>query len=650
VIELHILASEGQGAGAVVRRPDGAAEPIRLGRAQGNDVLLETSHVSSEHARIVWSGDHFVLQDLRSTNGSALVRGGARVALDDANGRQAALADGDRIELGVATAPAVVAVRIVEDADHAQVVAVRPIDDLAPAVSTLEQQPALLRALYQATIEVGAATELDEVLARFTDAVLALVPTATHATVALRDDDEAGDGKAVAYVPVLTRVRGQQGSTAVPITRSVFRKVVSERAAVLAADAPAEVASASLLGAQIKSTLGVPLWKGNEILGILQVDNRANAVAGAAGIFTRADLDALSVLASAGSLAIANARLIHRLHVAEERSRKENVFLKGREEKREGRREIIGQSRAMEELRQKLEKVVNTRVSVLIEGETGVGKELIASAVHYRSNRRDKLFVAQNCAALPENLLESELFGHKKGSFTGATDDKRGLFELADGGTLFLDEIGEMSLTLQSKLLRALQEGEIRAVGATKAIHVNVRIVAATNRDLKKEVDEKRFREDLYYRLAVFPVRVPPLRERRDDVPLLAQFFLKKYSAEIGKPSGGFAQQAMELLLGYDWPGNVRELENEIQRIVIQIEPGGIATPDLLSPRIRQVDGVMDRIAPKKGTLKEMMDQVEKYVLIESLREHGNNKTAAARTLGITREGLHKKLRGFGIT
>ncbi|MGZ3423665.1 MAG: AAA-type ATPase lid domain-containing protein, partial [Polyangiales bacterium] len=209
---------------------------------------------------------------------------------------------------------------------------------------------------------------------------------------------------------------------------------------------------------------------------------------------------------------------------------------------------------------------------------------------------------------------------------------------------------GEMPLSLQAKLLRALQEGEIRPVGATKPIHGTVRIVAATNRTLKKEVEEKRFREDLYYRLAVFPLRVPSLRERREDIPLLAGFFLARYSNEIGKAVAGFSQQTMELLQAYDWPGNVRELENEIQRIVIQIDPGAFATPDLLSPRIRQVDNVVDRAAPKKGTLKEMMDQLEKYMLIESLREHGNNKTAAARTLGITREGLHKKLRGFGIS
>ena len=637
------------------------AEPIRIGRGPSSELLLETPNVSSDHARVLWSGDRYVLQDLRSTNGTVLVRRGERVVVDDGVGRQVSLEDGDELELGSPGSAVTLAVTIADETDASHVVATRSIDDLRPAVAAIEKRPSQLRNVYDSTARIGGAIELDEVLRRVGDAVLGLVEKATHVTIALRDDDDveprtiesggkpdSSPPKPIAtYVPVLTRVRGEATAGSIPITRSVFRKVVQERAAVLAADAPAEVGSASLLGAKIRSTLGIPLWKGEEILGILQVDNRSS---GTVAVFDVGDLDVLSVLASTASLAIANARLVQRLKIADERLRKENTYLKGREERRAERREIIGVSKSMDELKKKLEKVVNTRVSVLIEGETGVGKELVASAVHYRSNRRDKLFVATNCAAMPENLLESELFGHKKGSFTGATDDKRGLFELADGGTLFLDEVTEMPLTLQSKLLRVLQEGEIRPLGATKVIHVNVRIVSATNRTLEKEVAERRFREDLYYRLSGFPVRVPPLRERREDIPLLAGHFLQRYSQEIGKSVGGFGQQTMELLQGYDWPGNVRELENEVQRIVIQIDPGGFATADLLSPRIRHVDGLVDRAQPKKGTLKEMMDQVERFVLIESLREHGNNKTAAARTLGITREGLHKKLRAFGIT
>jgi transcriptional regulator with GAF, ATPase, and Fis domain len=491
------------------------------------------------------------------------------------------------------------------------------------------------------------------------DAALALVPQATHVTIVIKstDEDPGAKSTATAFVPVMTRVRGAEQPTGpIPVTRSVFRKVLSERAIVLAADAATEMAqSASLLGARIQSTLGVPLWRGDEIVGVLQLDNRDTPT-----LFAQADLDIMGVLAHNASLAVANARLLQRLRIAEDRLRKENNFLKSREqERRTGRSSstgnasnnpiIIGNSAAMAKLLAQLDKVVDTKVTVLVEGETGAGKELVAASVHYRSKRRDKLFVGQNCAAMPENLLESELFGHKKGSFTGATDEKKGLFEIADGGTLFLDEVTEMPLSLQSKLLRALQEGEIRPVGATTEKKVDVRIVAATNRNLEKEVAEGRFREDLYYRLKVFPLRVPSLRERREDIPLLVSYFVQRYSVEMSKPIAGFTQQAMELLQAYPFPGNVRELQNEIQRLMIQVDSGAFVTPDLLSPRVRQVDGMIEKSRSTKGTLKEMVDQVERWILIESLREHGNNKTVAAKSLGITREGLHKKLRQYGL-
>ena len=626
-------------------------ELITLGRAPSNRVVLEDHHVSGEHARIVSTGDRVILQDLRSTNGTSILRDGARIEVGADQGA-VDLQTGDVIELGSRDAVTSLRVTIPEEADDALVVSLRRLDEVEPAAAKLERDPTTLSALYAAQKRIGAATDLDEVLVEIADAVLALVPSATHVTVVLRDDEQEPDTAAAAFVPVMTRVRLPGGGSGppsgpVPITRSVYRKVIKERAAVLAADAPVEVGnSESMMGASIKSTLAVPLWRAEGIIGVLQADNRS-----APGALSGRDMEMLLVLAANASLAVANARLIKRLVLAEERLQKENSFLKGREEKRRGggQVELIGRSEAMRRVVHQLDKVVDTRVTVLIEGETGTGKELIAAAVHYRSRRRDKLFVAQNCAALAESLLESELFGHKKGSFTGATDEKKGLFEIADGGTLFLDEITETPMSLQSKLLRALQEGEIRPVGGTTPKHVNVRIVAATNRNLEDEVAKGRFREDLYYRLKVFPIRLPPLRERREDIPLLAGHFLDRYAAEIGKPCGGFSQQAMELMIAYNWPGNVRELQNEVQRLVIQLEPGAFATPELLSPRIRQVEGLVTRAGIAKGTLKEMMDSVEKFFLIEALRDHGNNKTNSAKSLGITREGLHKKLRQYGI-
>jgi len=358
----------------------------------------------------------------------------------------------------------------------------------------------------------------------------------------------------------------------------------------------------------------------------------------------------LTVLAGHASLGIENARLYQRLKIAEEQLQRENRYLKEREQKSGRFENIIGQSAVMQRLFAQIEKVMHTNVTVCIEGETGTGKELVARAIHFGGPRKEKLFVVQNCAAIPDNLLESELFGHKKGAFTGADQDKKGLFEIADGGTIFLDEIGEMSMNLQAKLLRVLQEGEIRAIGATKPRIVDVRVISATNRNLEEEVRQGRFREDLYYRLKVFPIHIPPLRERKEDIPLLAQHYLDHYAREMNKAVLGFSQPAMDLLVSYLWPGNVRELENEVQRLVIQCDPGTFILPDLLSPRIRKVENLLDKVNPKRGTLKEVMEQVERWVLQEALREHGGNKSRAAATLGITREGLHKKLSKFGVS
>jgi Nif-specific regulatory protein len=633
-------------------------ELIRIGRAETNELVVDAVHVSGEHASVVFTGDGYLLRDHHSTNGTRIRRGEQLLSLAEQPGREAALQPGDQIELGDVENPVHVSVHLEDsadgepplqgeggDTDEARIVSVRRVDDLEQVEARFGADRDTLHALYEAQKELSSAIELEEAVRIVADQVFRLLPRATHVTVALREDESSGEGREPRYVPVGTRVRdAEDGGESIPITRSVFKKVVDERAAVLAADARRDVGeTASLMAAQILSTIGVPLWQGEDIVGVLQVDNRA-----AKGIFKEHDLDVLAVLAQSASQAFVHGRLYRRLRVAEEKQRNENVFLKKREQTRrfEG---ILGESPAMKRLFEQLKKVVDTRVTVLIEGETGTGKELVASAVHYWSARRDKLFVAQNCAAMPENLLESELFGHKKGAFTGATDDKKGLFELAHGGTLFLDEVGEMPSNLQVKLLRVLQEGEVRPVGANHSRKVDVRIVAATNRDLEQEVSEGRFREDLFYRLRVFPLRIPPLRERREDIPALAGHFLSRYASEFGRDVKGFSQQSMELLQSYKWPGNVRELENEVQRLVIQVDDADFVQPEHLSPRIRQVENVLDRIRPTKGTLKEMMDQVEKWLLMDALREHDNNKSATAKTLGITREGLHKKLKTYGL-
>ena len=308
---------------------------------------------------------------------------------------------------------------------------------------------------------------------------------------------------------------------------------------------------------------------------------------------------------------------------------------------------IIGESAGIEQALFLAERAAQARVTVLLEGETGTGKELFARAIHYHGPRARGPFLAQNCAALPEALLESELFGHVRGAFTGAERQHRGLFEQAEGGTLFLDEVSEASPAIQAKLLRVLQDGEIRPVGGDGSRKVDVRVIAATNRDLGEAARDGTFRRDLYYRLRVFPIGLPPLRERRADIRLLAVHLLERLSAQEGKRLRGFDARALRLLERYPWPGNVRELENEIHRLVLCAEPGDRVTPDLLAAWI--VDGAPSAASDGTRPLKEIVRDVERATIRARLREHGYHRTATARSLGMTRESLWAKLRQLGF-
>jgi transcriptional regulator with GAF, ATPase, and Fis domain len=646
VIVLEVL--QGTTSQRVYRLFDGApGGTVTIGRAPSSTVVITDFHLSGDHGQITQVGDHFVFRDLRSTNGSAIERDGRRIPVDATSRWEIALVDGDVLLLGNPHDPVRVAVRIGEDADDdlgERLIASRSIMDLPAVADQLEGSPADALRVYKAVQPLGARLEPNEVIDACVSATFQLLPRATHVAILLRSEtDRDRFSLALSRSNTANGNGVPAGADPVRASRAVLRRVLADRAAVLTANAQEALSSESILGGQILSILAVPLWRGDDIIGLIQADNRASA-----GMFTEQDLEVALLLAAQASLAIDNATLVQRLRAAEERARGENVYLK-RKQRKIKFDTIIGDSPAMRAVLSQLERVIDTRATVCIEGETGTGKELIASAVHHQSQRAEKMFVAQNCAALPENLLESELFGHKRGAFTSADSDKKGLFEIADGGTLFLDEMGEMPLSLQAKLLRVLQEGTIRPVGATSEKRVDVRIICATNRDLAAEVEKGRFRQDLYYRLMVFPIKLPPLRERREDIPALAAHFLKRYAEEYRVELPGFTQDALDALSSYNWPGNIRELENEIQRVVIQAEPGHWIEVTDLSPRLRKAEGTVTRIAPKQGTLKEMMDQVERWLITEALREHGGNKTKTAATLGITREGLHKKLAKFGV-
>jgi len=313
---------------------------------------------------------------------------------------------------------------------------------------------------------------------------------------------------------------------------------------------------------------------------------------------------------------------------------------------------IIGKSKAMEEVYDRIQKVAPTPATVLIEGESGTGKELVAKSIHFNSPRREKPFIAVNCSALSENLLESELFGHEKGAFTGAVSMKKGRFELADGGTLFLDEIGELSLSLQVKLLRVLQEKVFERVGGVKPVSVDIRLIAATNKDLQEEVRHSRFREDLYFRLDVVRIVLPPLRIRTEDIRLLAHHFLKKYAPErtIGIPLTGIDPEVERLFHHYSWPGNVRELENIIERAVI-LSPGDTLRPSDLPKNLKATinDGLPIEDIPAGLPLQETLAMVEKRLIERALKQANNVQAHAAELLGIGKSGLHQKIRKYNL-
>ena len=376
---------------------------------------------------------------------------------------------------------------------------------------------------------------------------------------------------------------------------------------------------------KVRSDLAVIMISGHG-----NVQNAVLAIKRGAYDFLEKPLDRDKVL-----LAISRALQTRKL-AAENRHLKQQI---------EGRYEMVGQSPALSEIRNQIARVAPTNGRVLILGESGTGKELVARAVHKMSHRAKNSFVKVNCAAIPEELIESELFGSDRGAFTGAVKTRDGKFLQADGGTLFLDEIGDMSLSVQAKVLRALEQGEFERVGGAKTFRVDVRVIAATNKNLHAEVEQGKFREDLYFRLNVVPLTAPPLRERREDIPELAEHFLNAYAEENGFLPKALSAEARDLLLQYDWPGNIRELKNLVERLSIMVSGDTIYPEDL--PTLdgmsipRQPDSFPDLGAGK--TLRQVREAVERHYIAEALERHKGNVTRASNALGIERTNLHKK-------
>ena len=374
----------------------------------------------------------------------------------------------------------------------------------------------------------------------------------------------------------------------------------------------------SVLIHNIKSVLGVPIIRNKKVWGVILADSRINRKE-----FTEENLVFLDFFSNLVSLALEKI-------ISLEQLQDENLRLRNQIQSVRKIPELVGESNAMKNLATLIHKVARTNATVLLLGESGTGKELVAKAIHNLSERNDNPYLAQFCGSIPDTLLESELFGYKKGAFTGANSDKKGLFEVADSGTFFLDEIADISVALQAKLLRVLQNKEIIRLGDTKSIKVDVRVIAATNKDLKQLVKENKFREDLFYRLNVFPLKIPPLRERRGDIPILTKYFLEKYSEKNIK----IQADALKLLEDYKWPGNVRQLENVLQRALI------LCDNDKLTAEHIVIEDAQDDIN-FTGTLKEF----EKALLKKRLKEYEGNRTLTAKSLGVSVRWVQLKIK-----
>lgn len=381
----------------------------------------------------------------------------------------------------------------------------------------------------------------------------------------------------------------------------------------------------------------VPIKIGNEVIGTISVDRLINS-----GTSFEKDVRLLTIIASTVSQAV---RLRQLAQEELDEIKEENRRLQDELKIKYGPKTIIGTSKVMQNIYGMIEKVCRTNATVLILGESGVGKERVAHAIHYNSSYANGPYIIVNCAALPESLIESELFGHEKGAFTGATSFRRGRFELADNGTIFLDEIGDLPPATQTKLLRVLQERVFERIGGSTSIKVNIRIIAATNRDLEALMREGKFREDLYYRLNIFPIVVSPLRERKTDIILLANHFIEKYAGELGKKIESISGPATDMLMRYHWPGNVRELENCIERAIILCTDGVIRTHHL-PPNLKAGNNI---VSESQETLQETLNTVEREMIINALRHSNGNMAGAARMLGLTERMMGLRVAKFGI-
>jgi transcriptional regulator with GAF, ATPase, and Fis domain len=634
-------------------------ELLTVGRALDNDIRLNSTQVSRYHCRIERGPEGVWLTDLGSANGTQV--NGVRVD-------RRRLAPGDRLQVG--------GVRIV-------------LEQLDPEPGFEEEPPAGLRTLTgearaerdnllvfaRTTRELARETELAPLLRLIIDSALGLVKGERGFLLLASNPAERKPGDLQALDVRLAR-SFDRADIPIPSSRlslGIANTCFETGKGLLSVDAARDErfnGMASVEDLRLRSVMCLPIQVETRVEGVLYVDNRLQQNA-----FAESDLELLELFANQAAIAIRNARRVEELRERSQRleqSRRQIELLneqlgrKVRDRDAElavvrqelaverGRYDytaIVGASESMRRIFQQLDRLIESDLPVLIQGESGTGKELIARAIHFNGARATLPFVSENCAALPDALLESELFGYAKGAFTGAYKQKKGLLEQADGGTLFLDEIGDMSVEMQKKLLRVLQEGEFRPVGSDQRIVVNVRLLAASHRELEDMVREGTFREDLYYRVNVLSLRLPPLRERREDIPLLAEHLLARAAREAGRPMPVMAHEVLAAIVAHDWPGNVRELENEMRRVVV-LAQGEVRLEHLSRSVIerRSLRAGGGPVVPEPGgDIKAAVADLEKRSIEAALSAAGGNKSKAAGELGISRFALQRKLEKYGL-
>ncbi|MEN3325246.1 MAG: hypothetical protein V7638_53 [Acidobacteriota bacterium] len=594
-------------------------ESLIIGRETAADLCIADASVSRRHTHIEKHETGFVITDLDSLNGTFV---------NDVPVRSRLLEHGDRVRIGDSQF-----LFLTHEGDATSKSSDVRIDE-AHVVSGSTVQIRFDDAVYQMTRDLSAlmkiSTEinsirgLDNLLERLLDLLFEVLP-AERGAILLTDESTFE----TSLVFGLDRVYGKDA--AVNVSRTIVQQVLRDGVALLANDAPSEtgLVTDSLIEARTHSVMCVPLILFDRKLGVIYLDSTVTR-----DHFNRDHLQLVTAIAGIAAVAIENARQFEWLETENERLRTDvNI-----------EHNMVGESAAMRRVYHFISKVAPTEATVLISGESGTGKELAARAIHRNSKRSQKPYMAVNCAALNESLLESELFGHEKGSFTGAFAQKKGRLEIADGGTVFLDEIAELTPPLQVKLLRVLQEREFERVGGTVTINVDLRVIAATNKNLEEAIEMGQFREDLYYRLNVVSLEMPGLRERREDIMLLANYFADKFGARSNRNLKGFSTEARNYLTAYDWPGNVRELENAIERSVV------LGTTDLILPEDLPEAVLEGKLSPMSSLrYHEAVTQAKKQIIVDAAAQVNGNFTEAARLLGVHPNYLQRLIRNLHI-